>query len=191
MYVLIMFIIQYYNYDCFHIFCKDLWNVNKYNTIQYKVVSPKHRPLLPPRKYSWYSFQLEAESTPGPYCSREGLCQWKIPITPSGIEPMTFRFVVQCLKKLCHCVPPLLLEGCTNPRQLVTWATELCSAALNIYSTIITIYISWHKNVYQITCTKQKWFITVMFTHQCRSVGSEHGMSFMSYFWHLEFEDIS
>jgi hypothetical protein len=24
-----------------------------------------------PRKYSWYSFLLEAESTPGPYCGRK------------------------------------------------------------------------------------------------------------------------
>ena len=31
-----------------------------------KVVSPTHRPPLPPRKCSWYSFLLEAESTPGP-----------------------------------------------------------------------------------------------------------------------------
>jgi hypothetical protein len=31
-----------------------------------KVVSLTHRPPLPPRKYSWYSFLLEAESTPGP-----------------------------------------------------------------------------------------------------------------------------
>ena len=30
-----------------------------------KVVSPTHRPLLPTSKYSWYSFLLEAESTPG------------------------------------------------------------------------------------------------------------------------------
>jgi hypothetical protein len=30
------------------------------------VVSPTHRPPLPPRKYSWYSLLLEAESTPGP-----------------------------------------------------------------------------------------------------------------------------
>ena len=30
-----------------------------------KVVSPTHRPPLPPRKYSWYSFLLEDESTPG------------------------------------------------------------------------------------------------------------------------------
>jgi hypothetical protein len=32
-----------------------------------KVVSPTHRPHLPPRNYSWYSFLLEAESTPGIY----------------------------------------------------------------------------------------------------------------------------
>jgi len=31
-----------------------------------RAVSPTHRPPLPPRKYSWYSFLLEAESTPGP-----------------------------------------------------------------------------------------------------------------------------
>jgi hypothetical protein len=31
-----------------------------------KVVSPTQRPPLPPRTYSWYSFLLEAESTPGP-----------------------------------------------------------------------------------------------------------------------------
>jgi hypothetical protein len=36
-----------------------------------KVVSPTHRPPLPPRKYSWYSFLLEAESTPEPQCSRK------------------------------------------------------------------------------------------------------------------------
>ena len=36
-----------------------------------KVVSLTHRPPLPPRKYCWYSFLLEAESTPGSYCDRK------------------------------------------------------------------------------------------------------------------------
>jgi hypothetical protein len=31
-----------------------------------QVVSLRHLPPLPPRKYSWYSFQLQADSTPGP-----------------------------------------------------------------------------------------------------------------------------
>jgi len=30
-----------------------------------KLVSPKHRPPLPVRKYPWHSFLLEGEPTPG------------------------------------------------------------------------------------------------------------------------------
>jgi hypothetical protein len=36
-----------------------------------KVVSLTHRPPLPPKKVSWYSFLLQAESTPGPQCDRK------------------------------------------------------------------------------------------------------------------------
>jgi hypothetical protein len=44
-----------------------------------EVVSPTHRPPLPPRKYSWYSFLLEAEShyDPRAIVWPEGLCQWE------------------------------------------------------------------------------------------------------------------
>ena len=36
-----------------------------------KFVSPTHRRPLPPRKYSWYSFLLEAETTLGPQCGQK------------------------------------------------------------------------------------------------------------------------
>jgi hypothetical protein len=61
-----------------------------------KVVSPNQRPPLSPRKYSWYSFLLEVESIPGPRGGRKNLCQWKILMTPSGIELTTFQLVAHC-----------------------------------------------------------------------------------------------
>ena len=35
----------------------------------------------------------------------EGLCQWKIPMTPWGIEPATLGLEADCLKQLRHRVP--------------------------------------------------------------------------------------
>ena len=56
-----------------------------------KVVSPTHRPPLPLRKYSWYSFLLEAESIPGPQYGQKDYVNgkfqwhhWKSNPQPSG-----------------------------------------------------------------------------------------------------------
>jgi len=47
------------------------------------VVSITHRPSLPPRKYSWYSFLLEADSTRGPYAAGR-MMSMKNSIDPVG-----------------------------------------------------------------------------------------------------------
>jgi hypothetical protein len=56
-----------------------------------KVVSPTHRPPLPQKIF------LVLISVRGWVYSivPEGLCQWKIPVTPLGIETATFRLVPQ------------------------------------------------------------------------------------------------
>ena len=81
-----------------------------------KIVSLTHRPPLPP------------ENTPGThFCYRLSrpqdhsaigriLCQLKFPVTPSGVETATFRFVAQHLNHCATAVPgwlrvPLNFEG--------------------------------------------------------------------------------
>jgi len=57
--------------------------------------------------FTFYSFLLEAEFTPGPLCGRKDYVNKKIVKTLSWIEPVTFQRLVLCLTQLRHRVHPV------------------------------------------------------------------------------------
>jgi hypothetical protein len=69
-----------------------------------KVVSSPHRPPLP-QKLFLVLISVRSWVNPRAVVRLEGLYQWKIPVTPSGIDPATFWLVAQ----LSHRVPPSAL----------------------------------------------------------------------------------
>ena len=69
----------------------------------------------------------------------EGLCQWKIPLTLSGIQPATFWLVARCLNQLRYRVPPT---------PLVRWLSTFFGA---LYVTVlrVTYLLKEHKCIWK------------------------------------------
>jgi hypothetical protein len=64
-----------------------------------KAVSPTNRPPLPPGNIPVTHFSVRVWVNPRVIVRPEWLCQYKIPVTPSGIEPAPFRLVDILLRR--------------------------------------------------------------------------------------------
>ena len=90
-----------------------------------KVVSLMHRPPLPPGNAPGTHFCLRLSRPQGHSAIGRILCQWKIPMTPAGIEPLTFQFVAQHLNH-CATTVPFIPSTFVNLNPKLTFHSSKC-----------------------------------------------------------------